>query len=133
MLVQFFRVVMGGAVLVAVLGVGTTASAAVVEVHVFDFDFSNDPTIQLGDTVRWVFDQPGHTSTAYPGQLEFWDSGFVSAGGTYDHMFRNLGRFDYYCQPHQSFMTGSITVVPEPAAGVLAVPAAALLIRRRRT
>jgi plastocyanin len=132
MSVRLFGVVVVGAMLGAVSGMGTTASAAVVEVHVFDYDFSHDPTIQLGDTVHWVFDQPGHTSTSYPGQLESWDSGFVSQGGTYDHTFRSLGRFDYYCLPHQSFMTGSITVVPEPAAGLLALPAAVLLAGRRR-
>lgn len=45
-----------------------------------------DPTILPGDSVRWVWDQGFHNTTAAAGQLESWDSG-VQSGGTFARVF----------------------------------------------
>ena len=133
-----------------VLAVPQAARAAVVTVHVFSFDFSTnpsgqpavDPTIRVGDTIRWVFDEGGHTTTSVAGIPEQWNSGFVNAGGSFNHTFTRVGTFEYYCQPHgfdagdgnAEGMAGVIRVqpIPEPTGiAALSVPAACVLLRRR--
>ena len=116
--------------------------AATTTVHIFDFDFSTnpsgqpivDPTINVGDTIQWTWDTGFHSTTAAAGQAETWDSGVVGPGSTFDHIFNSVGTFNYYCIPHGSDlgggnvggMSGSITVVPEPGAWSLGLMALAL-------
>lgn len=103
-------------------------------VHIYNFDFSLngagepviDPVIQPGDTVRWVWDQGFHSTTAAAGQLELWDSG-VQSGGSFSHLFTQQGVFYYYSRTFGEDvgdgtaigMSGIITVIPEPATAVL--------------
>ncbi|MBC7835980.1 MAG: hypothetical protein H7Y88_12905, partial [Phycisphaerales bacterium] len=90
------------------VGVGGAASADVITVNVFDFDFSTggpadpiaDAVINLGDTVRWTFIDPSHTTTSVAGIAEQWDSGFIAPGLSFDHTFNTLGSFQYFCQAH---------------------------------
>ena len=127
------------------------ARAAVITVHVFSFDYSTnppgqpivDPTINVGDTIRWQFDESGHTTTSVDGIPEKWDSNFVASGSSYTHTFTHVGSFEYYCQPHgfdfgnghAGGMAGVINVraVPEPSsAASVAAALAGLALRRRR-
>lgn len=129
--------------------VGVAASAQTV--HVFDFDFSTNPSggmvmdavIHVGDTVHWSWDSGFHSVTSVRGSLETFDSGdLVGPGGTFDHTFTHAGTFTYYCNIHgfdngngtASGMFGTITVlaVPEPASMTLALAGSVLLLRRRR-
>jgi plastocyanin len=107
--------------IVSLLGLGAMpVRATTIVVHVFDFDFSTnpsgqpivDPTIHLGDVIQWVWDEGFHSTTSVAGQAESWDSGILGPGSVFDHTFNNLGIFDYYCIPHSEFMSGTITVVP---------------------
>jgi plastocyanin len=121
------------------------AHAVVVTLHVYNFDFgtaahvNSDPTIQLGDTVRWVWDTGFHTTTAAAGQAESWSSGFLSAPATFDHIFTHAGTFNYYCEIHGfdagngrvGGMSGSVRVVPEPAT-LAALGIGFIALRRRR-
>lgn len=117
------------------------ASAATVEVEVFDNEFSPDPTINVGDTVRWVWnsDMPHNVESAPWEAIEF-DSGyFTGTTATFEYTFTSPGIVDYYCDLHGfpvngtiAGMGGRITVVPEPAGLILIVPALTLLARRRR-
>jgi plastocyanin len=83
-----------------------------------------NPTIDLGDTVHWIWDASDHSTTSAAGQAESWNSGILSAGSTFDHTFTHLGTFNYYCMVHGfdagngtvGGMSGFITVVPEPQA-----------------
>ena len=105
--------------------------AATNTLQIFNFGFgtnstSFNPTINLGDTVTWVWASGGvsHSTTAAPGQLESWDSGIqTNVGFTFSHTFANLGSYNYYCKVHSQStgcrmvapiigqMTGQVTVV----------------------
>lgn len=129
-----------------VLMLAGAAAADTTTVHIYNFDFSTndssgpvvDPTINLGDTIHWIWDEGFHSTTSAAGQLESWDSG-AGSGPSYDHTFTNLGTFDYYCSVHgfdagggnAGGMSGSITVTPEPATMTVLGLGALLLARRR--
>jgi len=73
-----------------------------------------DVTINVGDTVEWVWDDSGHSSTSgTPGNPDgLWDSGIQNLGFTFNHTFTAEGTFAYYCTPHGLCcgMIGSVTV-----------------------
>jgi|APSaa5957512622_1039677.scaffolds.fasta_scaffold41551_3 plastocyanin len=64
-----------------------------------DFDFSlNVLTINQGDKVVWEnLDSVKHTVTSDNGDF---DSGLLSKGETFSHVFNDKGSFDYDCSPH---------------------------------
>jgi len=111
------------------------ALLATVTVHVFNNDFSAnpkgqaivDPTIQVGDTVHWVWDEGFHDVRSVNGSAEAFDSGAPTTGATFDHTFTKAGTFTYYCSVHgndngngtASGMAGTITVSAGPAASPL--------------
>src|ERR1041385_1102397 len=70
------------ALLVAVLSLaGGTVNATTVTVHVSNFKFTNALiTIQAGDTVEWIWDDSGHSSTSgTPNNPDgLWDSGILN-------------------------------------------------------
>jgi glucose/arabinose dehydrogenase/plastocyanin len=97
--------------------------AATVHVDIIDFGFSpQDVTVTVGDTVTWVnTGSYNHTTTSgttaggpHPDGL--WDSGYLSSGASYSHTFTQVGTYPYYCAPHYTHMTGTVTV--KPAANV---------------
>jgi plastocyanin len=150
-------------IVLAVLAVALSPSsspAGIVTVDVFNLDFGVfnpstgtgthfDPTISLGDTIRWNFAQGTHNTQSSPGQLESWASPITSAppGGTFDHTFTHVGDFQYYCVVHTqtdangfpvpgALMVAFIHVVPEPSL-ILGISAIGMVIggwcvRRRR-
>ena len=75
----------------------------------------------VGGTVRWEFIDGTHTVTAYhesadrpsrvPTGTEFWDSGFLGEGSSFEHRFDEPGVYDYVCLPHENHgMVGSVVV-----------------------
>lgn len=92
-----------------VLGPGV-ARAEVIDVHVTNNVFTPDfVVINLGDTVRWIFDEGVHTTTSDDGE---WDSGVVQPGTMFEHTFLGTGQYDYQCTLHVDCcnMVGSIYV-----------------------
>jgi plastocyanin len=95
-------------------------------------------TINVGDTVTWTNSgSMVHTTTANPGQAEFWDSGGMSGGATFSHAFTNVGNFTYICQYHAEMQGTVVVVQPAPEfpgymlfAVVGMAVAAALLMER---
>lgn len=78
-----------------------------VNIVKFSFDPQN-PTIYIGDTVRWTnIDGSGHTTTS---NSNLWTSGTLSNGQSFSFTFNSAGTFPYHCGIH-SGMTGSITVL----------------------
>jgi uncharacterized repeat protein (TIGR01451 family) len=80
-----------------------TAPATIV-VHAGDDFFSpRDAFVLVGDTVRWVVDSSGHTTTSSDanGTLNgLWDSGILGAGSIFEHTFNTPGDFFYICTIH---------------------------------
>lgn len=105
--------------------VNTPAATNTIDIFNFNFGISSnathvDPTINLGDTVEWVWKSGTHSATAAAGQLDAWDSGVHNTVGfTFDHTFNELGTFTYYCSIHGSdtgcshvgSMSGKVIVV----------------------
>ncbi len=98
-----------------VLLVSPTASAAsdsalraetVVVIEGFSF-VPQSVTVNAGDTVRWINnDNTEHTTTSDgPG----WDSGTLTPGTSFTHVFATRGAFTYHCAIHPE-MTGTVTV-----------------------
>ncbi|MGI8955576.1 MAG: cupredoxin domain-containing protein [Chthoniobacterales bacterium] len=73
-----------------------------------------DITIQVGDTVQWIWAASGHSSTSgTPGNPEGkWDSGVQNTGFIFNQTFATGGTFTYFCSPHGLCcgMVGSVTV-----------------------
>lgn len=91
----------------------------------------SDRTVSTGTTVTWEnAGSVDHTVTAYGAALPsgaayfasggfdgeqaardgFPASGLLGEGETYEHTFETAGTFEYFCIPHESSMTGTITV-----------------------
>jgi plastocyanin len=87
----------------------TTGSvAAGNEVSIISSSFSPTPlTVSVNTTVKWTnSDGIAHTVTS---DNAVWDSGNISAGGTFSFTFTAAGTFNYHCSIHSS-MTGTIIV-----------------------
>ena len=68
-------------------------------------------TVRKGMTVKWVYCEPRnsdpHTTTSNSG---LWDSGLLSTGDTFPHVFAAIGAFAYHCIPHPE-RQATVTVV----------------------
>lgn len=142
----------GGIALSVVALAGVPSNAAVVEVNVFDFDYSVNPelhpiidaVINVGDTVSWRWVKGNHSVTSVLGQAEQFDSGIVlTLDHVFEHTFTNAGTFWYFCRVNgsdnldgtASGMSGTVTVNAIPTPGTAALCGAGmftLVFRRRR-
>lgn len=119
-----------------------------------DVPFAFDPvelTVEAGTTVRWrnTTDQVFHTVTFTDALGErvangVFDQSVFASGDVVEYRFDEPGTYAYFCQPHSTFMAGTV-VVTEPgdspwrwlvagagAAVVIATAGWALWRRRRR-
>jgi plastocyanin len=72
-----------------------------VTVNIVNFAFNPDPvTINVGDTIHWVWQASNHSTTSVKGDPETWDSGVHNTGFTFDHTFNTSGTYPYYCSIH---------------------------------
>jgi plastocyanin len=91
---------------------GATFSPAALQIH-------------AGETVRWLWSSGGHTVTSgtvtggvgnaddvfcAPSNTNCATAPVQAVGAVYDHSFAAGGTFHYFCAPHASIMTGTITV-----------------------
>ncbi|HEY1583217.1 MAG TPA: plastocyanin/azurin family copper-binding protein [Chthoniobacterales bacterium] len=95
----------------------SAAQATIFQVQVGEGGLKFTPqnvSIQVGDTVEWIWAASGHSTTSgTPGQPDgMWDSGVQNLGFTFNFTFMTAGTFNYYCTPHGSCcgMIGSVTV-----------------------
>jgi len=108
-----FAIVVCCAALVPLL----SSRAATIQVQVGAGGLKFTPqnvTIQVGDTVQWVWAASGHSSTSgTPGNPDgMWDSGVQNTGFIFNQTFTTAGTFNYFCSPHGLCcgMIGSVTV-----------------------
>ncbi len=76
--------------------------------------FAFDPkklTVPVGTEVEWVDESGRHSVKADDGSF---DSGILTAGGTFKHTFDRKGEYPYYCEfhgaAHGKDMSGVVTV-----------------------
>lgn len=94
-----------------------SSGAATVQVQVGAGGLKFTPqnvTINVGDTVQWVWAANGHSTTSgVPGTPDgLWDSGVQNNGFTFNQTFTGAGTFNYFCSPHGACcgMIGSVIV-----------------------
>ena len=140
------RLVVAGLALAVLAGDAAAQPAAVIEVFDHDFGIAAtlqhvDPTITVGQTVRWHWVQGLHSVTSVQGIAESWDAGDQDVGFEFDHTFTHVGSFAYYCDIHgfdagggvAGGMSGIVHVsAPEPSATLLGGVAGCAVIGLRR-
>jgi len=110
-------------------------SAATVEATVLDADQGAGQNVftpavvwvEQGATVTWNVADGSHSATAYhpdndkslrvPEDAAAFDSGTLSAGGTFEHTFDAPGVYNYYCRPHEGLGMVGLVVVEGPGGG----------------
>lgn len=120
------------AALVSFAAPAATRDVTVSNTHYTDsVSGTSTTTINVGDTVNWMWAGGQHTSTSgacNPGCTPsgIWGSD-VKTSGTFTHTFPDAGSFPYHCEVHGSMMQGTIIVQAgqaTPAANFLFQPAA---------
>lgn len=108
-----------GMVAVLLIGFsGSVGNSATFEVQVVDFQFvPATVTIQAGDTVNWVWQANGHSTTSGTNCTSngLWDSGIQNAPFEFSFTFDNPGTYPYFCIPHCTIgMVGTVVVSEQP-------------------
>jgi len=81
-------------------------------------DENTSRTIEIGDTVNWVWNSNNHNVVSNNDANEPFNSGNTeNNGATFSHTFASEGVNAYVCTPHSGNMFGTITVVAEGALG----------------
>jgi plastocyanin len=84
----------------------------------------SDFTINLGDSVKWVWVSGSHTTTSVsiPAGAVSWDHVMTSTSTTFIYVPTRVGTYNYKCTPHAAMgMTASFTVVcPQASAQIAA-------------
>lgn len=78
-------------------------------VDIKDYSFGSGPlTVEAGSTIIFTnFDDMKHNAVAVDGSFA---GPLLAKGESYTIKLDKPGTYDYYCQPHKSFMTGQIIV-----------------------
>jgi plastocyanin len=98
--------------------------AQTTETVEINWDFGSNPnasgaanasrTVEIGDTVKWVWLSNNHNVVSNGDANENFNSGAPeNAGATFSYTFTSLGTSDYVCEPHPGNMYGTITVVAD--------------------
>jgi plastocyanin len=104
-------------------------AAQTTQTVTINWDFGSNPTatgdanasrtVEVGDTVTWLWLSNGHNVVSNSDANESFSSGALqNSGTTYSKTFNSVGSNDYVCSPHSGNMFGTITVVAE---GVLSI------------
>jgi plastocyanin len=101
--------------LVLALLISSSMFATVHTITVSSFQFSpNDSlTVEVGDTVMWMWLNGSHTttSTTIPTGADSWDSPMNSGNPTFEYVVTVEGTYNYHCTPHSSTMIGQFTAI----------------------
>lgn len=72
-------------------------------------------TVQVGDTVRWVWSAGSHTTTSgdIPAGALPWDNPLNQNNTEFEYVVEMAGVYNYHCTPHQTMgMSGTIEAFP---------------------
>lgn len=119
------RLLLGALGLAAFLALGFTASpaaAANTRVSIADFQWSKEPTIDLGESVTWDWLGPDlqHSVTGQEPNATQWDSDpadpspMQTLGRSYTVTFDQPGEYLFVCKLHPNAVRGTITVTDQP-------------------
>jgi len=107
-------------ILTTLLAIASAVPAATFTVTQSGISFvPNDLTINVGDTVEWVWTGGFHTVTngtgaADPAAGTLFDA--TLSGGNFSYTFTSAGDVPYFCRPHETLgMTGIIRVTDQVA------------------
>jgi plastocyanin len=80
-------------------------------------DENTNRTIEIGDTVQWVWNSGYHNGESKDANENFYSGAYegTTSGTTFSHTFTSEGSNYYVCTPHLGYMYGTITVVAEGA------------------
>lgn len=108
-----FAITIGCAAFFTLLNAGATTFQVQVGQDGLKFTPQN-VTINVGDTVQWIWAASGHSTTSgTPGSPDGkWDSGVQNIGFIFNQTFTTAGTFNYFCSPHGACcgMIGSVIV-----------------------
>ena len=102
------------------------STAATVIINTEDNEFNpGDFTINLGDTVKWIWDNSAGdhttTSTTIPGGAVPWNHAISSTSQSFTYIPAVEGEYGYFCTLHPE-MTGQFTVLGPPGIDPLESP-----------
>ncbi len=87
---------------------GTTGSA----ISIYNMSFSpSSKTVAIGTVVKWT-NNDGYPHTVTSNDGTSFDSGNMSAGGTYSYTPMVAGTYAYHCTIHGMAMSGTLIVTP---------------------
>ena len=103
-------------VIIAVSSFNSATLAVKQTVTVGNFFFNPSTfSINVGDTVRWVWVAGTHTTTSNPGGIPAgaasWDAPITSGVNTFEYKVTVAGSYAYVCTPHAPGMAGTFTAV----------------------
>jgi plastocyanin len=102
------------------------ATAATVTVDIINYAYTPDPiTINVNDTVNWIWEGDFHSTTAVDG---LWDSGVYNTGYSYSYTFTSAGSFPYYCTIHFFYGTVNVQAASVPPTVMITNPANGLVL-----
>lgn len=104
---------------VLVLQVCATATTHTITTANFSFSPVSITTVQVGDTVKWVWANGSHTTTStnVPAGAASWNSPLNSSNTTFSYVPTVAGTYSYECTPHAPNMAGSFTVTGGTGGG----------------
>lgn len=97
------------------------AETHIVTISSFQFSPAN-LNVLVGDVIRWEWAEGFHntTSTTIPFGADSWTTPVSAGGFSFEYTVTAPGTYDYQCDPHAGFMTGSFTasgLVPVTLSG----------------
>ncbi|MCX6268475.1 MAG: T9SS type A sorting domain-containing protein [Bacteroidetes bacterium] len=103
-------------ILVSIMTLSATSYAVKHVVTVGNFFFSPASlSVNVGDTIRWVWSAGTHTTTSTPGAIPSgaasWNSIISSSVTSFEYKVTVAGSYAYVCTPHAPGMAGSFNAV----------------------
>ncbi|GJM44355.1 MAG: hypothetical protein DHS20C21_11970 [Gemmatimonadota bacterium] len=102
-----------------------TGSATAATHQVMQVGLTFDPadiTIEVGDTVEWIWSAGGHTVTEGTDDAnpplgdKLFDAPLALADPLFSYTFTEAGDVDYYCRPHLIFNMVGVIRVQQPTS-----------------